>query len=463
MKKWIIVGTLSLLTSLCFSSKLPNFNSAAQNTFSSIEEEQIGKLFYADVRQRYPLIQDVFVNQYVKELGQHLIAYSPKPKQRAVFFVIRDTDINAFAGPGGYIGINSGTILAAKTRGQLASVMAHELAHVEQRHIARGIEQSKTDQIVGIAAILASIATGSIGAAAAGGAGTFESGMHTSRSFEQEADRIGLEILQKAGFKKSDMAAFLQNLAQNKRRTGLEEFEEIFSSHPSGNNRLAEVSNFRGKQQTQTATLDYQLIQARALVDSSPRSRTLVRKLKKSLGSDPKAISLQYAYALSLIDTDKAKKALSLLQKLSTRFPDNVLINAAKAEGLFASGQRRQALKFLGEELEYQPDNIALALFYSHLLISNKQYAKAVKILRPFAYELKNSANFLSIYSHAQGKSGNKVKGYILRAKFFALLGIYSSAILQLQQALRFDKKGNYKFQINRLLKYYKTERKQYK
>ena len=226
-------------------TELPDFGDVSSATLSPVEERRLGEAFMREVRARLALIDDPGVEEYVNSVGRRLAAATDTPGQPFHFFVVAADDINAFAGPGGYIGINAGLITNTDSEGELASVIAHEMAHVTQRHIARRFEQQERSSIPVFAGIVAAIVLGTqspdLGQATAAAAlGTaVQKTLNFSREAEQEADRVGLQVLERAGYDPLAMPAFLAKLqsAQRYARKVSGPSDETKSSPPGASTR----------------------------------------------------------------------------------------------------------------------------------------------------------------------------------------------------------------------------------
>ena len=221
MRRSALVFLLALLASVALADGLPDLGEVAQADFSPQVEKRVGEAIMRDVRLREPsYLDDPEVESYLNKLGRRLASNSEEARQEFEFFALRDTTLNAFALPGGFIGVHSGLILAAQSESELAGVLAHEVSHVTQRHIARGINkaaQSQAASWIAIAvAILAARSNGDVAAGAmmAGQAASVSTQLAFSRDFEREADRVGLNVLERAGFDVRGMGAFFERLQQ---------------------------------------------------------------------------------------------------------------------------------------------------------------------------------------------------------------------------------------------------------
>ena len=204
----------------------PDFGDASEQVLSPAEERALGEAFMREVRSRLTIVEDPQVEEYVQSLGYRLVAASDRRHLGFTFFVVEDESVNAFAAPDGFVGVNSGLILATRTESELASVLAHEVAHVTQRHIARAIADADRMNIPTLAAIAAAILVGAgntdVGQAAAATVigSTVQRRINFTRRNEMEADRVGIRMLAGAGFDPREMARFFEKLQNASRYSG---------------------------------------------------------------------------------------------------------------------------------------------------------------------------------------------------------------------------------------------------
>ena len=207
--------------------ELPDIGNPAGAIITESDEYQIGRMIVQQLRDEGAIIDDPEVNEYLQALGSRTRRADPRWRPPFQFFAVRDNTINAFALPGGFIGVNSGLVLATRNESELASVLAHEIAHVTQRHIARTMRAQGKQSIAATAAILAAILIGAM----AGGSGDAMQGaiaiaqgaaaqqqVNFTRANEYEADRVGIGFLAAAGFDPQAMPSFFETMG---RRTGL--------------------------------------------------------------------------------------------------------------------------------------------------------------------------------------------------------------------------------------------------
>src|SRR5690606_11389253 len=205
LKRLLALLAALILAASSAHAALPVMGEVASSALTRAQERDLGRQMMAEVWRRLPLLEDPEINAYLQDLGQRLATHSAAPELDYHFFILDIPSINAFAMPGGYIRVNAGLILAARSESELAGVLAHEIAHVTQRHLARRLESSQRITLQNAALLLAALLIGSqdpqagTAAAAAGMAGSIQQQLNYSRAFEHEADNLGIRMLAAAG------------------------------------------------------------------------------------------------------------------------------------------------------------------------------------------------------------------------------------------------------------------------
>lgn len=436
-----------LSSSVMAATAPPDLSNGSAGVITIAEEQQYGKLFMQMVHQRLPLVNDLVALDYVEHLGFQLASHSPRPSYPFNFFIVNDQQINAFAGPGGNIGINSGLILAVGAESELAAVLAHEIGHVVQRHFARGMARQKALEIPALLAMIASIAVGiaapsaGMGALAATQAGMAQSGLHYSRQFEEEADNVGMGILQKSGFPISGMTKMLKQLMTS--HFSNESEQEVLAplmSHPSAAHRAAESMNILATQAPAKKHSNklFELIQTRLAVDTSESPQDLANN-DQALLSNPKNKNkdiIQYGYALALLKSGQIQRAEKVIANLVKSKPSELLYQLAHARTLAANQQSNTALALLKKLYENNSDYFPLMMFYAHQLLQNKQAKKGLSILQDYQGEFDNKTSYLSILATAQYKAGNHAVSDLTRSKLYVMMGqlFKARAILEIAE-----------------------------
>lgn len=430
---------------------IPDIGNPSDAVLSLKEELKIGDQFMRNARRSGQLITDPEVNAYVQALGSRLVSYLDNVEHDYTFFVVNSATINAFAVPGGYIGINAGLIMAAENESELASVLAHEIAHVSQRHISRSIEKSGGSNLTTIAAVLAAIALSgqdgdaSFAALSLGMANDIQSRINFTRTHEKEADRIGIQLLAHANYDPSGMARFFEKLHQESRyyEQGL---PEILMTHPVTLNRIAEAKD-RIAQLNKQGIVDqpaFQIIRAKVQVLNSNNNQQLAQH---TLAHYQKHPSPALDYQLALLETlnNAPKQAEERLQKLIKEQGMRPWFTIALADSLVAQARYDEARQHYQSALQIYTGNPGLTLNYGGLLLNLKRYQECVQLLREY---LRNnptaSPGAYHLYAQAQDKLGNPIESFSAIAEYFYLNGQSTVAIQHLESARKYAEDDPY-------------------
>lgn len=435
-KKFITIITASLL-------------SLGIANAQSLSDQEAGEKFFQMVRQQLPLVSDPLVTDYINSIGYRLVTYSSTPEDPFHFFVIRSDVINAFAGPGGYIGVYGGLITATETESELASVMAHEIAHVSQNHLKRGADKMSNLTIPAIAAMVAAIAAGNtavaVGSISAVTAGVTQYNINTTRTYEEEADSIGIQTLAKAGFNPYGMADFFGKLQEQSRYDS--QPPPFLLDHPVTQARLAEATERAkklSKKNNYPSSDTYYLVKARMQFELSTNSRDFLNNAKEQLKKSPDSLYSNYLLALAYIKNQDYTKANTQLELLEPKYPDNLILPYTQAQAAYAAKNYAQAAQYLKSIHDNNPDYYPVNIFYALCLIRAEQYKEALSLLQQYQTDYSEYPDYWTMLSRAYAKNSNLIFAYISRSKAYQLLGDTKSAILQLQMAAQQPKQTAY-------------------
>jgi len=442
---WLATGTFRLgflLKTLLIASCLLALLMSRQAFSFTIEETQQGKQFYTLIRQHLDLITDPIANDFINTLGMRLVSYSSDKDEPFHFFIVNDNAINAFAGPAGYIGINSGLIILSENESELASVMAHEIAHVVQHHLARGNERRSQLTWPSVAAIIAGVATGNpaiaAGSIAGVSAGDIQYQINMTRSYEQEADALGIQLLAKAGFNPTAMATFFTQL-QNLSRYDATQFP-LLLTHPVTQARTAIALN-RAQQyppkKTYYSNATYPLAKARLIALTEPDPSQLKAKAKMQYDKHPKAIFSQYLWALALSANRQYAKAQALFKQLIKQHPHQIIFPYSLAESFLQQKKYQAAVNCLEPLYPYNNDYYPLVMLYARSLMANQQAKQAVSLLENHLNDYSEKLSYWLLISKAEAKADNLVFAHIYRARAYALIGDTMNTKIQYQIALK--------------------------
>ncbi len=361
-------------------ANLPTLGDPTLDSFSSKQEQQLGLAFYRSLRANLVFIDDLQINYYLNSIGQRLASHSDAAGDQFHFFIIKAPTINAFAGPAAYIGIHTELILEAKNESQLASVLAHEIAHVSQRHLARAFDNSGQSTALTIATLLAAILVGSQDTQAgqavlmSGLAGSQQSSINFTRSNEYEADRVGIGILADTGINPQGMVEFFEILLDKSPDGGM----EYLRTHPLSSNRVSEAKNRLDKKTADLPkdNLDFQFTKARLIILLSKQPE---HYLDDEVVGD--GLIGQYQKALAAIRLQKADLAIKILNQHLEKH-QHPWIRLALAEAYTSKKDDKKALEILGALANLYPGYLPVTIAYVRALNQNKMPDKSIAILK---------------------------------------------------------------------------------
>ncbi|MFU8816825.1 MAG: M48 family metalloprotease [Pseudomonadales bacterium] len=429
---------------------LPMLGDASSSRISPDLEREIGGQFLKRLHSALPTVSDpilkYWVNWHISDLAQH--SQLRDPLMQVV--LIDNREINAFAAPGGVVGINLGLMLAANDVHEYSSVIAHELAHLSQRHFARGIEEQRAQTLPTVAGLLAAIMIGALGgsdvgiaAVSAAQAAAQSSQLRYSRTREQEADRIGLSTMMRAGLDPAGMSRMFESMQQAFRFTRRP--PEFLLTHPLSESRVADarqqVMMLPVKQYEDS--LDYALMRARATVHYAETPHVAVKQFERAVRNDPESAPARYGLALALSRTGDHQQALALSDALFSQDQTKILYIAAYGELLTEAKKYDQAERLLSHHLTLNPDNAPLAMLYADNLTKQQKHAEAVAVLSRQSRARPDDVDVWYNLAEVSGLAGDIIGVHRARAEYFALHGGYQKAIQHLEYARRLADRDN--------------------
>jgi beta-barrel assembly-enhancing protease len=389
LKNTLFRFALPMLLCIAFTSKaeLPVLGDPTQQAFSPADETLMGKKFYLTLKANLNFINDLEINSYINTLGKKLISHSDNPDKKFRFFILNINNINAFAGPDAYLGFNTGLIIAAKNESEFAGVMAHEISHVTQRHLARAMTETNASPATMFATILAGIIVASknpeAGAAIIYGsqAVAMQSQINFTRTNEYEADRIGINILKDAGINPIGMAGFFETLLQNSEPNSFVSNMEYLRTHPLSTTRVAEARNRISSADTKLPddSLDFQLMRARVLVKTNNFPDKIIQQIYK-MDKPKRNIVTDYTLGLAYTANNQSNKAINLLSKLA-QSNTHPWIKLALSDAYHEQRQSNNALNILQQLNTIYPDYPPISVRLARTFIDNKQPVKAINLL----------------------------------------------------------------------------------
>ena len=444
--------TLALL--LCFSpcavsDGLPDLGDVSQAALTPLQERQIGQQSMMQIRAGKQYLDDAEINDYLNQLGAKLVENSPEPSLDFEFFAVDDYSVNAFALPGGFIGVNAGLLLITQSESELASVLSHEISHVTQHHLARMIEGQRGDSLISMAAIAIAILAARTSPQAAEAtiasvqAGNIQKQLNFTRANEEEADRIGLQLLQKSGFNTHAMPEFLERL-QKATRLLDSNAPNYMRTHPITSDRIAEIENRIHNQPYRLIpdSLDFQLVRTK-LIAAQKTAPDAIAYFSDALGTQNygNPIAQRYGLVSALLRDNQIQRAaqeLTILRKQAKTNPmskNSPMIETLAGQVLRATKNYTEALAFYRTAVQNFPQHRALIYDYTDLLLQDNQAEIAVKLLTEQLTRHPSDTTLYDLQARAYAMQGKTLEQHQAQAYSYAWQGDLHAAIEQLELA----------------------------
>lgn len=430
---------------------LPSMGAASSAELSPMLERSLGEAIMSQGRRDPTYVDDTELSQYLTTMGRKLAAYSPGAVPEVEMFGVRDPEINAFAMPGGFIGVNTGLIVASASESELAAVLAHEIGHVVQRHIARGMTQQNQNSMVMLAslagALLAALAGGggnlAMGVAAFGQAAAINRQLGFSRDAEREADRAGFQMLTKAGYDPqgmSDMFGRLMNASRLNEGMGGGSWA---STHPLSIERMSDVQN-RARSQPPTRHVDsddFWYIRAKMRVVQG-RDAVSLRSAAQQLQDEARALSgvrksaAYYGLALQALQRNSLAEAERNWTLASEDGRSSPQLAKLSVDIALARKDNARALELAQAASKRWPDRRALGIAYAQALQNSGRHAEAQDYLRGKIRQWgADEPSLYQMLAQSQERTGKPVQARRDMARYYTQIGAFAAAESQLQQA----------------------------
>jgi len=424
--------------------QLPEMGDSAGALISPVEEAQLGEAFFRNLHSQAEISQDLEVEQYIQTIGRQLAAHSDTPSTPFHFFVVIDPTINAFAGPGGYIGVNSGLILLTEAESELASVMAHEIGHVTQRHLYRQIEAASKMSIPTVAATLAAILIGTqsprMGQAAlmAVQAGSIQFQINFTRDNEKEADRVGMQTLAESSYDPRSMPTFFERLQQSTRYYG-KGVPEFLRTHPVSESRIADT---RGRAEVYPYkqypdSMGYSLTKAKlyaATTEDKAAAQRYFGALEQQ-GTEQQRAVARYGMGLVYLKSLQYPKALAVFQALADRYPDQPHFLSAYARTALESQDYEMANRLFGKAIQLFPNDDAIKIEFTRCLLKNNQPEQAKQVLAGLSERWKRQPMYYELMAQISAGIGQQAESHRYMAEHYYASGYTEEAITQIRLA----------------------------
>lgn len=437
---------LALLLSLALAfpvhaADLPDLGDVGAADFSPAAERRIGEQIIREIRRDAAYLDDPEIEEYVNRLGRKLAASSQNPQQDFEFFVVKDSTLNAFALPGGYIGVHTGLLLAAESESELASVLGHEIAHVTQRHIAQLVGKQSQSTMLMLASLLVAVLAAksnsqvSEAAIAAGQAGALQSQLGYSRDFEREADRVGLQTLESAGYDVRGMPSFFERLQRNGRLYE-NNAPAYLRTHPLTTERIADMENratsMRYRQVPDSSDFGYVRAKLRA---QAGLPADAVSELQSRVAKSPADPAARYGLARALLRAGRLADAAAEVERLRKQVEPSPFVEALAAEIALARKDGAGAVKLLEAAQVRFPGNGSLPYALADARILGGRPAAAAAGVQQALQARGDDPRLWTLLSRANADLGKRTAQHRAQAEVYALRGALPAAIEQLEIA----------------------------
>lgn len=425
---------------------LPDMGSPASAILSQSEEARLGAAIMRSIRNSGQVVEDPLMTEYVNEVGNRIAAQTNDGDIDFTFFIVDDPRINAFAIPGGYIGVHTGLLEATRNEDELAGVLAHEVAHVTQRHIARAIHANSRQSILSTAimlgALIAGAAGGSPDVAQAGAAiaqGTaVQSQINFTRSNEYEADRIGIASLADAGFDPYGMASFFEVMSRQRPTDPDHRVPEFLRTHPVTSARIAEARN-RARDYPLVRSDDsigYGIAKIRAVVLKFDTPGEAVAHFENRPYQNQNDIE-RYGRMLAYLRDGKAAAALDIVEYLIERDPRVIAYHIALGDTFMQMNRYTDAVDTFEHALALFPRNVPLVIAYAEQLLQLGRAKQAHELLLDLLNNVPPTPEQVRLIARAASEAGESAESLYYLSEYRLMIGDLVGGIQYLQQALK--------------------------
>ncbi len=444
----LLFAIASLITSplrvAADSINLPDMGDSSAQLISAEQERRIGRQMMRQIKHSGKLVEDPLLTGYINDIGKKILAGSEQRADSFTFFIVDDPSINAFAMPGGYIGIHTGLLLASRNEGELASVLAHEIAHVTQHHLARGYEKASQMNLPLTAAVIAAILLGGSNPQAANAAlasstaAASQMQLNYSRDYEQEADRVGMQYLAGSGYDPHNMPSFFQRLYEETRLYG-GNAPEFLLTHPVTESRIAD-SLGRASQYPTAPMRDeshFMLLKAKLTVLTTRDKQALLAHYgaKQEAQQDTGSYITRFSQAIALFQVGRREKALHQLQGLVKEQPERIILIDTYAQALLNAEKLQVAIDLLNRGLSHYPYNTVLSLRLAEVLLAADKTEQARSLLTRFILKHPDSATGHRLLAKAETRLGNEGAAHLAMSRHYYLTYETDESLKQLELA----------------------------
>ena len=446
----VALGSCYVSPVLAQPSGLPSIGAVSSSELSPVWEQRLGDSIIAQGRRDPTFVHDAELNQYLNDMGHRLAQNVQGSTPRIEVFGVRDSAFNAFAMPGGYIGINTGLIVQSDSESELAGVMAHEIAHVSQRHIARGLTQSQQSNTIAMASVAASLLAALVGGidlaagiSAFGQAAAIDQQLGFSRSAEREADRVGFQMLNQSGYDPMGLQDMFAKLMQASQMSVSRAGTSYLSTHPLSIDRMTDMQNrTQLTSRSRVPNSDaFWYMRAKSMILQATSRQALTRVVDRlqndgqQLKGAPRSAAW-LALAELAMQRGQFEDAQRFFGYAKQGVPNSPYLARLGGALALAQGQHSQALSLADQALSRWPNQRSLVELKAQALEKLGRYAQAAKFLDPYTKKWPTEAPRLFEMMAKNLMAANQpIAARVAMADYYVITGAFPAAMAQLQQA----------------------------
>lgn len=442
----MVAGYSSVARAKQDPNEIPSLGNSSSSLVSIEQERVLGQAWLRALRRHTSTYQNALVKEYMTNLVYALAPNSGVIDRDFTIIIMDNPDLNAFAVPGSIIGVNAGLFFHAVTEQEFASVIAHELAHLSQRHYARQIEQRQSSAPLTLAGILASVVLAAtagndvgIAALASTQALAADQQLRFSRKNEQEADRLGIAIMQQSNFDPRAMPSMFERMYR-KTRLRSETLPEYLSTHPLSETRISDTRG-RANQYPEKAyqdNLEFHLAKNMIISDYAESEHAAIEHFKHIIqkGNTTQITAAKFGLAYAFINSN-SEQALILLRELIAEHPNKISLNVTLARALQKSGESANAISLLEKQLKRNPNNYSISMTLANTYLDSNQASEAERVLKQLVKSHNVDPQVWYLLAETNGLAGNIVDLHQARAEYFYLTNQLDKAIDQLSLAIK--------------------------
>ncbi|MCY0963625.1 M48 family metalloprotease [Parathalassolituus penaei] len=430
------------------ADQLPSLGDSSSSYVSLEDEYRLGRDWLRQLRANTQPIEDPLLEEFIENTVYKLLPFADMPQKEFEFIMIDKRELNAFAAPGGIIGVNFGLFLFSEDEDELAAVLAHELAHLGQRHYARGVEQAQQQEPVAIATLLASLlliatnhADAGFAGLMAGQAANIQNQLAYSRDWEREADRIGIRTLAASGMDPEAMPSMFEQM-QNSQRIG-EAPPEFLLTHPLTGSRIADAADRAAQYPTEPRLvgIDFLVLKQEAqmryqLNPEQAQAEYLTTLDKPGISDALKGASLCSLASLAL-KQNQPQKAIDWLNQVPANLQREPVVLSRLARAKAQTGQLDDAIRLLRQQQVYRPNSYVLADTLADILDNGGRSREATTVLKDLSNQRPGNPLIWKKLSIAAAHADQQVTAYQANAEYLYLTGDDARAASQLDMAIQ--------------------------